>query len=222
MKNPFSIPIFLSLILLFSCAAHTNLEPLGKSNMSANFSIGGPIVKAFGTRIPIPYATVGLNYGLNNKFNMNGNLHLFSLPYKIFGFDFGSTWFPFLNNGKIPTIGIQPRLLTLMSLKSNVDEQLKIYPLISTSAAWKIDTGLLYLGGNITIPLSSSDYDEDAVSTIFSPFLGYRWKIGKHTFIFTEIKWHGANVRTDQLSVEYLPIRNHGAISTLFSIQRSF
>lgn len=222
MKNFFSIPISLFLILLIGCAAHTNLEPIGKSNLSANFSIGGPIVKAFGTRIPIPYATAGANYGLNNKFNLNGNLHLFSLPYQIFGFDFGPTWYPYLNNGKIPTIGIQPRLLTLISLKSNVDEHLKIYPIISYSAAWNINKDLIYIGTDTTIPLSSSDYDEDTPNIIFSPFLGYRWSIGKHTYIFTEIKWHGANVRTDQLAVEYLHIRNYGAISTLFAIQRSF
>ena len=222
MKILFLTSVSFSLILLIGCAAHTDLEPVGKGNLSANFSIGGPIVKAFGTRIPIPYATAGVDYGLDDKFDLNGDIHLFSLPYKIFGFDFGSTWFPYLNNGKFPTIGIQPRLLTLISLKSNVDERLKIYPIISSSAAWKIKKGLIYIGTDITIPLSSPDYDDEAVNTVISPFWGYRWSIGKHTFIFTEIKWHGANVRTDQLAVEYLPVKNYGAISTLFSIQRSF
>lgn len=222
MKIAYSISISLSFILLIGCAAHTNVQPMGKDNLSANFSVGGPIVKAFGTRIPVPYATAGVNYGLNNRFDLNGDLHLLSLPYKIFGLDFGPTWFPCLNSGKIPTIGIQPRLLTLISLKSNVDERLKTYPIISNSAAWKINKGIIYVGTDITIPLSSPDYDEDAANAIFSPFLGYRWSIGGHTYLFTEIKWHGANVRTDQLAVEYLPISGHGAISTLFSIQRSF
>lgn len=222
MKKFFLISISLSFILIIGCAAHTDIEPIGKDNLSANFSVEGPIVNAFGTKIPVPYTTVGVDYGLNDKFDINGDFHLLSLPFKILGFDLGSTWFPCSNQGKLPTIGIQTRLLTLISLKSHVDKRLKIYPIISNSASWKINKGLIYIGSDITIPFSLSDYDENAVNTIFSPFLGYRWSIGKSTYIFTEIKWHGANVRTDQLAVEYLPINNYGALTTLFSIQRSF
>jgi len=222
MRFLISISISLSLILLFGCATHTSLEPVGKDNVSANLSIGGPIVKAFGTRIPIPYATVGVDYGLAARFDLKGDLHLFSLPYKIFGFDFGSTWYPCLNKWKLPIIGIQSKLMTLMSLKSNVDERLKIYPIISTSAAWKLSKGLIYLGSDITIPFSSSNYDDEATTTLFSPFFGYRWSIGKHTSLFTEIKWHGANVQSSQLAVDYLSLNNYGAITTLFSIQRNF
>jgi hypothetical protein len=195
---------------------------MGKGKLSANFNIGGPIVKAFGARIPVPYATLGANYGLYNTSDLNGNFHLLSIPYKIFGFDVGSTWYPFINNGKIPTVGIEPRLLTLLGLKSSVNQNLKIYPIISSSAAWKLNGGLVYVGTDITIPLSSADYDEDASNTLFSPFFGYRWNIGPKIYFFTEIKLHGVNVRTDQLPVEYLPIGNYGAISTLLSIQRSF
>ena len=84
MKILYSISISLSVMLLIGCAAHTNVQPMGKDNLSANISIGGPIVKAFGTRIPVPYATAGVNYGLNNRFDLNGDLHLLLLPYKIF------------------------------------------------------------------------------------------------------------------------------------------
>jgi hypothetical protein len=222
MKILIPILTLLSLIIFISCAAHTNLEPKGKGNFSANFSIGGPIVKAFGTRIPVPYATTGFNYGLNDRIDLNGNLHLLSLFYKIFGFDFGTTLYPKLNAGNTPMIGIQPHLLTLFSLKSNVNERLRIYPIISNSFAWNYKKGLIYLGSDITIPFSLSDYDNDAAVAIFSPFLGYRWNLGKNLYLFTEIKFHGANVRSDQLAVEYVHIINHGAISTLFSLQRSF
>ena len=222
MKKFYSILILLSLVLLISCAAHTNLEPVGKGNISGNVNIGGPIIKIFGIKMPVPYATVGANYGLTNKFDLNGNLHLFSLGYKIFGFDFGSTWYPCINNGKIPTIGIQPRLLTLVSLKSDVSEQIKAYPIVSGSAAWELNKHLIYIGTDITVPFTSLDYDKNAPNPIFSPFWGCKWKIGKRTYLLTEIKWHAANAQTDQLAVEYVPLNNYGAISTLFSIERSF
>ena len=220
MKYIFSILIFM--LLLMGCAAHTQIEPVGKGKLSTNASMGGPIVKAFGTRVPVPYATAGVDYGLDNRLDIKADLHLLSLPYRIFGLELGPIWYPCLNNGKIPTIGVQPRLMTLISLKSDVEERMKVYPILSGSAAWKLHKGLVYIGTDVTVPFSSSDYDEDAASTIISPFMGYRWHIGKQTYLYTEIKWQGANIRSDQLAVEYLPIGNNGAITTLFAIQRSF
>ncbi|MDZ7261094.1 MAG: hypothetical protein ONB05_03115 [candidate division KSB1 bacterium] len=224
MKNIHSFFILLFAALFLTCAAHTNLEPVGRGHVNGNVSIGGPIVAAFGTRIPIPYGTIGINYGLRDRVNLNGNLHLLPLAYSVIGTDLGVTWFPVINKGAVPTLGIQPRLLALASVKKDVAsrDRLRIYPLVSSSAAWPLGKGLMYTGFDLTIPISSPDYDDEASSTILSPFIGYRWHLGRRTRLLTEIKWHGANIRSDQLAVEYLPIAGHGAITTLFSIERSF
>ena len=208
--------------IMIGCAAHTNLEPVGKNNIDANLSIGGPIIKTFGTRIPIPYATTGLNYGLKDNLDLNGNLHLLPAAFKLFGSDFGATWYPIINNNSLPTIGLQARLLTLASLKSGVESRFRVYPAFSGSSAWKLGKGTIYTGIDLTIPLTSPDYDDDASSLIFSPFFGFRWKLGKRTRLLTEIKWNGANIQTNQLAVEYLPVANYRAVTTLFSLERSF
>jgi hypothetical protein len=210
------------LLSFISCAAHTNLEPVGKKNLSANVSFGGPIVEAFGAKIPVPYTTVGANYGLDNRVDLNGNFHLITLPYKILGFDFGPTWFPIIKNGKVPVIGLQPRLLALLSLKSNVQERFKIYPVLSSSATWPVKGNRFYFGSDLTYIYSSADYDKEASRIIFSPFAGYGWKLGQKNYLYTEVKWHGANIQSNQLAVEYLPIGKNGALSVFFSLQRSF
>lgn len=212
----------LLLFILLSCAAQTNFEPLGKGVLNTNFSVGGPIIKAFGTRFPIPYATIGANYGIADRLNVGGNLHLFSLGYKIAGLDFGAAWFPILNNDFIPSISLQPRLLVLASMKSDISTRWRAYPLITNTAAWKINKNFLYTGYDLTIPLTEPEYDSEAPGMIFSPFIGYRWKLGERTRFITEFKWHAANVRSDQLAVEYLSIGGHGAMTTLFTIERSF
>jgi len=222
MKKLKIISILILLTILISCAAHTNLQPVGKNNIDANLSIGGPVIKAFGARIPVPYATAGVNYGIRDNVDLNGNLHLLSAAYKLFGCDLGATWFPVLNDHSIPTIGLQARLLTMASLKSGVDSRFRFYPSVSASSAWKLGGGIIYTGADITVPITSPDYDDDAASVIFSPFFGYRWNLGKNTRLLTEIKWNGANVQTHQLAVEYLPVSNYGAITTLFAIERSF
>ncbi|HPG42087.1 MAG TPA: hypothetical protein PLP19_17620 [bacterium] len=216
------ITLLLLTPILLECAAHTNLQPVGKNRMTAHGSIGGPIVKAFGTRLPVPYATTGCNYGITDNLDLNGSLHLLPLAYGLFGGEYGATWYPLLNSGLVPTVGIQGRLLTLISLKSGIDDRFRIYPVLTGSAAWQCGAGLAYTGLDTTMPLTRADYDADAEKFIFSPFIGYKWKLGRQTWLYTELKWNGANIQTEQLAVEYLPVSKHGAVTTLFSIERSF
>ncbi|MDP8239493.1 MAG: hypothetical protein P9X24_10420 [Candidatus Hatepunaea meridiana] len=222
MNFKFFLHITVITLFLTGCAARTNLDPVGKGQVNVSGSIGGPIVAAFGTHVPVPYAIVGANYGLTERINLTGNLHLLSLFYNIFGADFGMGWFPFKNEGYIPTVCLQPRLLLLASLKSGVDSRFRAYPIVSTSAAWSLGKGTIYSGFDLTALVSSPDYDDDASPFIFSHFLGYRWKLGSTTRLLTEIKWHGANIRSDQLAVEYIQIGSYGAITPLVSIEKRF
>ena len=212
----------LTFLLFSACAAHTNLEPTGKGNLDASLSIGGPVVSAFGTKVPVPYAAAGANYGVSDRLDVSGNLHLLPIAYGIVGMDIGATWYPVLNRGFVPTVGIQPGFLVFSSLKSDVGERIKAYPLLSGSLSWHVGRGLVYTGFDAAVPFSSADYDENSPSAIFSPFWGYRWTLGRKTYLLTELKWHAANVRSDMLAVEYLDVNGYGAITTLFSIVRSF
>ena len=129
---------------------------------------------------------------------------------------------PFFNEGLKPTWGIQPRLFILVSTKSNIESRLRVYPLISTSAAWLWGSGLVYTGFDFVVPFTRPDYDKEAPHIIFSPFLGYRWKLSDNLRLFTELKWNGANIQSDQLAVEYMNIGGYGAVAILFAIERRF
>ena len=212
--------LFISLMI--SCAAHTNLAPVGKGEFVVTLSLGGPFITVAETKIPTPYLSIGTNYGLTENINVDGNLHITSLFYQLAGFDFGATWFPILNDGLIPTWGIQPRFLILESFKEDVEDRFRMYPFISSSAAWKIGSGLIYTGFDFVVPLTEPDYDEKAEKIIFSPFTGYRWEFSKSWQLLTEFKWHGANVRSNQLAVEYITIGGYGAVSLLLSLEKRF
>ena len=210
----------LFLTFMIGCAAHSNLTPVGEGKVDASLSLGGPFIPVVETKIPTPYLAAGANYGLTENINIDGTLHITSLFYQIAGFDFGATWFPVLNEGMIPTWGIQPRFLVLSSFKSDVESRLRIYPLISNSAAWEWGGGLIYTGLDFTVPLTKPDYDEEAETVIFSPFVGYRWNIGKKLRLLTELKWHGANIQGDQLAVEYITIGGYGAVSLMLTLEK--
>lgn len=220
-KLSFGVILALTLVLA-GCAAHTSIEPLGRGNTNVNVSLGGPVVAAFNTHIPIPYATVGATYGLKDNINIDGSIHLTSLPYSIFGMDLGASYFPVLNKGLIPTVGIHPQVLAFVSMKPDVESRMRIYPSASASAAWHLGSDVVYTGFDYTFPLTTPDYDNDAPKFVLSPFIGYRTELGKDFRLTTEIKWQGANVRSNQLAVDYTKFGGHGAAAILFAIERSF
>jgi len=216
------ILLFIPVSILISCAAHHSLQPLGEGNWTANISAGGPVIAVFGTHMPIPYLTAGTTYGIRDNINLNGNLHLMPLAYQISGLDIGAAWFPVKQKGLRPILGFQPRLMGLASLKGNVSERFRFYPIFTPSAAWQIKNNLFYTGMDWTFPLNTPDFDEDAPATLISPFFGYRWSLRNNLYLYTEIKWHVANLPSDKLAVDYWPIGGYGAFTTLFSIERGF
>ena len=160
MKTPKIVPLLFLCVLLPACAAHTNLEPVGKGAMSADAGLGGPIIEAFDTNIPVPYATLGGAMGVDDRIDVNASLHLLPLAYKVGGIDAGVTWYPLLRDGWKPTVGLQPRLFIFTSLKQHVPERIKAYPAFSFSVAWGLHSGLFYAGGDVLTVLAEFSYDD--------------------------------------------------------------
>jgi hypothetical protein len=209
-------------LILLACAAHHSLQPVGRDQWTGNLSVGGPFVAAFDTRIPIPYLTAGTAYGLDDRLNLCGNLHLFPLAYQMFGMDAGTAWFPMLQKGMKPTLSLQTRIMALGSLKAEVPERIKFFPILTPSAAWRLGRGLIYNGMDMTCQLTRPDYNADAPVCLLSPFLGYRWTLKPNLFLYTELKWQGANLPSEKLAADYWGIARHGALSTLISVERGF
>jgi hypothetical protein len=208
--------------LVAGCAAHTNLAPVGKGHVVPNVSIGGPIVEAFGGHIPIPYLQAGADYGVSDVVNVGAQVHLLPLAYSIAGLDVGATWFPVQNAGWQPTLGLGARMFALASLKGDVDQRFLFIPALSGSAAWATGPGVLYTGTDLIVPFSPSDFDEEAAPFLLSPFVGYRWNLGRRYALLTELKWHGANVNARQVATDYISIGGHGALTPIIAFQRRF
>lgn len=209
-------------LLLSGCAAHTRLEPLPAGKLSPHASVGGPVVAAFGTRVPVPYLTAGADYGLASRLSLSGNAHLLALAYGIAGLDGALVWFPWEGSGYRPTVGVEARFMAFASLRGQVDGRFIAYPVFSTSASWRLGSGLLYAGAHLAGPLPRPQYDPSPERFMWSPFLGYRWALGERYALLTELKWHGVNIRSDQLAVSYLHPAGRGALTPMVAIARRF
>lgn len=64
------------LSLVASCAPTQFVRPLQKKEIAVNASFGGPLVNVPGiATIPVPFTTLGMGYGLSDKWTLHGALH---------------------------------------------------------------------------------------------------------------------------------------------------
>jgi hypothetical protein len=208
------------LLLLASCGAHTNIEPAGKGKINLNASLGGPFVRAFDASIPMPYLMAAAEYGISSNIDVNANIHILPLFYKLAGMDLGVTYYPVLNHGVIPTIAINLRGLFYSSLKNEIEDRFRFYPMTSLTAAWQAYNGKVYLGSEFVVPFSDLDYQEDNPYPVISPLLGYKLELGEKNALYAEAKWQGVNISSDKLAVEYIHPGGNGAIGIFFSFER--
>jgi hypothetical protein len=209
-------------LFLTGCAAHNALEPVGKGKTVLRGGVGGPIVAAFGTNVPVPYAVVGIQRGVSDRVNVTADLHITPMFYQMVGGEFGAVWFPRLPLSLRRTVGVGGRMLVLGSFKAGVAERFRVYPILAISSARTGMRNTPYAGVDLTLLPHQPDYDEEPGRAIASPFLGVRWNVGRGYLLSTELKWHGANIRSDQTAVEYVQIGRSGAIATLFSLERQW
>jgi len=209
-------------LALPGCVAQTGVLPLGKGELTPGIGIGGPVVEAFDTHVPVPYLAASVEYGLDDHVNAGAVVHVLPLAYHIVGLDAGVTWFPVAQSGLRPTLGVGPRAYLFASTKADVDRRFLAFPVTTATAAWTTRRGVFYVGANLAVPLEDPEYDEEAQAVIFSPFVGHRWSIGRRYALSTELKWHGANVVTGQAATGYTTLSGRGAVTPLIAFQWSY
>ncbi|HVK38802.1 MAG TPA: hypothetical protein VNA88_09745 [Candidatus Kapabacteria bacterium] len=198
-------------LLVPACAARTTIEPLGRGTTAYNVSLGGPMVAAFDTWLPIPNLSVGVNHGYCDDLDIGGTVYLLPLLYGNVGLDVGATWYPLVDTAGT-TIALQPRIMAFASFREGVDSRFRAWPVVSASAAWRAGRDRIYTGFDMLVFASSFMYDEEAPPLILSPFVGYRWAIGESGRLMAELKWHGVNVRTNA-TVEYVNPFGQGGLA---------
>lgn len=218
MKNYFKIFLAIPAVLA-ACAPHPVLRPAGEGEFHPMVAVGGPFVAAFGAYVPIPNASVGGRFGLSSDLDLEGNLYLLPLAYSLVSIDAGVAWYPI--DGESETMTIEPRLLLYASFKSGVEERVRIYPALSLLYSTPLVAERAYGGVDILSLPYSYGYDPEPVRIVVSPFVGCRWELATGTRLLTEVKWLGANVRTDA-TVEYINPGGHGGIAPSIGLELSW
>ena len=165
------------IIFCFSCSSIRHVIPLepGESRISA--SIGGPITLVGDYYIPVPFLTLGYNYGLKHNLDLEAG---FKITDELFGASIGVTAIDAGVNYHVFTdCKFRPGLY--LSLKGMLTTQFKkentrFFPLIDFGCYWHPSKrNYIYLGMENWIELHTQRYDGNPQENhiLLNPYIGY-------------------------------------------------
>jgi hypothetical protein len=190
--------------LLIGCGAQMRTMPVGAQRMQANASIGGPMVNAFGTTIPIPYGIVGATYGVSNSTEVFLDFHATAAAFKFLGITPGVVYFPRLHGGRmVPAIGADALIFSDFNAS-------RLYPELVTSVAYRLSKRW--------IPYAALRHTFQTAHTphyIPSAMAGTALRSGNMQY-FVELQWLTLDRDNRWNPVDYHGVSHRGALSLQF------
>lgn len=139
------------LLSLNACALVSHPRPAAPGTLELEVGAGGPLVNRNGTVFPLPAVSAGARYGVGERFDLHGHVHLGTLIQGSVGADFGSTVL------LLPQEGLRPALTATGRAFAFTDFRRSFRPFgeVAAHASWKHSTRFLgYVSGSALVDLS--------------------------------------------------------------------
>lgn len=185
--------VLIAALALSGCAASRAVAPIGKGNHGVTVDLGGPFVEYGSTPIPVPFASVGYRYGIDEHTDVHTALHLTGIPmFGMGGVDVG------VGRELLTAKGARPRImLDLTSYFFFGDAHggapkggLQWFPDLSLAATWDLPHAegrrphRIYLGFDDFFQVAPSFH------WIFTPFVGTELRAHDKLGIQLEVQWN--------------------------------
>ncbi len=208
-------------LLAVSCSTLRQIRPLAKGESSLSLSVGGPITEVGKTYIPLPLTSLGCNYGLMDRLDVEAGINLLSALYGIAHIDAGVNWRPWTPTGLKPGLILSPKLFALTNF---APASLRIYPDAQVTLYWEMFAyRYVYCGLDnwIEYHRTRDDGTPQANHWLPSPFAGI--SLGNKRWQFQlEAKWYVPDLVNDTRAVANIGIGNYGALGVLIGVSRGF
>jgi len=193
--------LLLPLLLASGCGLTTQVRPVPRGAVQVEGALGGPFVRV-GPVIPVPLSTVGVRYGVAERFDLAAHAHLTSLSFGVAGLDVGGSWLALAQEGAVPALTLGGRLYGFTSVLASrrVDPRayLEVSPTVSylfgeRFLSYASATGLVQLAGGR--PLFSLAVGQEVRLEPWGLQLELRWYQPEAATRFNAADWQGLGGR---------------------------
>lgn len=210
------------LIYISSCAPSHFVKPLAKGQRAVNASLGGPMIKFAGAKMPIPFTSITSAYGLTESLTVYGNLHPTALVFGVFQAELGLSKKVYYNDNLNFGISVSPAVNLAFDIWQY---NFKIWPRmdLNTYREFNNKKNFLYLGADNWFETSRTNgYGEPQIHHwVFNPHLGHTFVRPKWNYTL-ELKFLAPGILRYPNAVDYVGFGNKGAIGAYMSVTRSF
>jgi hypothetical protein len=216
-----------TLLLVIGCTSSRHVKTLEKGQTAVSGSIGGPLIKLFGTTLFIPFTTLEVGHGIREDITVFGGLHTTSLLFSTLQTDIGITkrWLkPDSLNRFIPGISTTLVANSMINLKG---EGFDFFPELDINAYWNYRSNkshIIYAGVGNWFDLKSNRSHNEPQTThwIFNPHIGHNWESTNWNYN-VEFKYIAPNFSNENIVVDYARVfGKKGAAGVYFGITRRF
>jgi len=207
-------------ILIDSCSPVTIVKPLEKKQKVVSAHLGGPMITFTGIPMPIPFSSLGLHYGINNRLTVGTNLGITSLAFGVFQLDPGIVY-GIRNPKEIGQLGISAFAKTHFMIDT-WESNFRWYPELGGQVYKEWGKNLFYVGGSGWFETRYPS-QKRAAGNIWVPMAHFGYIRQKPKWNLTlEAKWIAPNISHENIVVDYIGISTQGALGIYFGASRKF
>lgn len=134
MKKCIPLLLMLYLLVLSACNSTRIVKPLAKKQVAVGLDFGGPIMDFAGTKIPVPFSSIAVGYGIDSNLTAFGGVNITSAIFGTIQWDLG-----ILGEVIRPQKGYIPGLSIGASTQMMVDvfeANFRLYPVVDVNLYW--------------------------------------------------------------------------------------
>lgn len=214
--------ILLGAALTLGCGHVTHVRPTPLRQLDVEAALGGPMLQVPGvTTLPIPLVTAGASYGVMDRLDVGGHVHVTSALYRTAGLDAQTSYMLLKQEGAIPALSFTGRLYGFTNG-------------LTVWGAGQVDAAVSYLAarrflsyldatafipiGNVKTPLS----EFPAAPLLWSFALGEAFELGDHWELQLEGRWYSPDRDARNHGVTWVSIAHQGAVGVLLGARYRF
>ncbi|MHB1843515.1 MAG: hypothetical protein ACYCWW_01595 [Deltaproteobacteria bacterium] len=204
-----------ALLAAAACGTAHHARTLGKGNYGVDLEIGGPLTQlgSLPVPVPLPYALVGATYGITDRLDIHGRLHLTMAYLDVAAADVGATY-QWLREDRW-----RPALSTTLQLYEMTDFSpggSRTFSDLTENLSYLVHRRYLtYFGLTEFAQLNAP------ASLTLAPFVGEEFRIGDHYGLELELKYGSPEV-CYPVAPSYIRPGSCGALFVLIGVNSYF